>query len=47
MKCDYKRCIYYDNEKCTHKDPELRGTKCATCRVIVLLNPTDNEDDLN
>jgi len=38
MKCDYKCCIYYDNEECTHKKVELRGKKCTTCRVIVILN---------
>ncbi|MCL2387586.1 MAG: hypothetical protein FWC89_08585 [Defluviitaleaceae bacterium] len=38
MKCDYKYCIYYDNEKCTHNDVELRNGNCTTCRVIFLQN---------
>ncbi|MCL2387964.1 MAG: hypothetical protein FWC89_10525 [Defluviitaleaceae bacterium] len=42
MKCDYKYCIYYDNETCTNKNVELRGTTCATCKVIFLADPPKN-----
>ena len=52
MKCDYKYCIYNENKKCKYKqiknkDIELRGTTCATCRIIVLqeryLTPQKNK----